>query len=363
MKKATKKAYKSHLRLFCMFYSTTPDILVKLDAEQLKTLLDAYLLHLIKIAVKVAGKPKPGQISVNSIAHYFTGLYSFFVEEHEKDINWSRYERKFPERVANNLRSYYLEEIQKMYKNADIFDKPLVLLEYCAWVRVGAIPDMRFEHLISITDIDGGFYFLRVYADSAEDFYYVVVTPEFMTDLNELRELRERWGEKITPQSYLLCPKFGPHCKRDPKKPMRVSEDGLRGRMRKLMKKCGLDESRLQPNHSMRKAGNTAGKNADMDKEFKEMLMGHSCGLDDTYYDIENPQSRKEIVVEYMKAVDALTINNENRLKRQVVKLQAEKDEINTLKARVEKREEVLKNIYQALYERGIIKKQSIGVP
>jgi hypothetical protein len=49
----------------------------------------------------------------------------------------------------------------------------------------------------------------------------------------------------------------------------------------------------------------------------KEMLMGHSIDLDDNYY---RPPS-DEILEEYLKAVNLLTINEENRLKIKVKEL------------------------------------------
>lgn len=47
--------------------------------------------------------------------------------------------------------------------------------------------------------------------------------------------------------------------------------------------------------------------------------MGHSVKLDDVYYDQDNELSQRKIVVEYMKAVDALTISEEYRLRKQIV--------------------------------------------
>lgn len=196
MKNATRQSYGMQLSLFCKFYSTNPDILVKFQPDELKILLDAYLGHLLRIASKEGGKLKPGRFSVNSVPHYFSGLKSFFVTEHEKNINWTRYNKKMPERVASNLRGYYREEVQKLYNVADIYDKPLVLLEFCSFVRVGAIGPLHFDDLLPISELPG-FYFLKIYADSADDFYYVLVTPEFMSDIMALKEYRERWGEKV----------------------------------------------------------------------------------------------------------------------------------------------------------------------
>ena len=45
--------------------------------------------------------------------------------------------------------------------------------------------------------------------------------------------------------------------------------------------------------------------------ETREMLLGHSVGLSNSYY----KQDANEILGEYLKAVDLLTINEENRLK------------------------------------------------
>ena len=47
--------------------------------------------------------------------------------------------------------------------------------------------------------------------------------------------------------------------------------------------------------------------------------MGHSVNLDRVYYDRNSEISRKKILLEYLKAVDALTINETYRLKKKIV--------------------------------------------
>jgi hypothetical protein len=60
--------------------------------------------------------------------------------------------------------------------------------------------------------------------------------------------------------------------------------------------------------------------NSNVAYSFKELLMGHSIKLDDdVYYDKDSETSRQKIIVEYMKAVDALTINEEYRLKMKII--------------------------------------------
>ena len=47
--------------------------------------------------------------------------------------------------------------------------------------------------------------------------------------------------------------------------------------------------------------------------------MGHSVGISDSYY----RPTEKDLLEEYQKAIDALTISNENRLKTKVEALAA----------------------------------------
>jgi hypothetical protein len=56
--------------------------------------------------------------------------------------------------------------------------------------------------------------------------------------------------------------------------------------------------------------------NSNVAYSFKELLMGHGVKLDDVYYDKDNETSRQKIIVEYMKAVYALTINEDIDSKR-----------------------------------------------
>ena len=67
-----------------------------------------------------------------------------------------------------------------------------------------------------------------------------------------------------------------------------------------------------------RKFFNTALANSNVQGLFKESMMGHSVRLDKIYYDQNNEESHKQIILEYMKAVDALTINDEYRLRKQI---------------------------------------------
>jgi hypothetical protein len=65
--------------------------------------------------------------------------------------------------------------------------------------------------------------------------------------------------------------------------------------------------------------------------------MGHSVKLDDVYYDKNSQKSQDKLLDEYSKAIDNLTIFEENRLREKVEMLTIRADKIQQLEAAVEK--------------------------
>jgi hypothetical protein len=63
--------------------------------------------------------------------------------------------------------------------------------------------------------------------------------------------------------------------------------------------------------HGFRKFVTTNMVRAKLNPEARGMLLGHKIGLANAYY-----KPGEELLEEYLKAVDFLTINAENRLKR-----------------------------------------------
>jgi hypothetical protein len=64
-----------------------------------------------------------------------------------------------------------------------------------------------------------------------------------------------------------------------------------------------------------------------------EKLMGHSIGISDSYY----RATESELLEDYLKAVNNLTINEENRLKLRLESVEIERTQLETLKADFEK--------------------------
>ena len=68
-----------------------------------------------------------------------------------------------------------------------------------------------------------------------------------------------------------------------------------------------------------------------VDPDLRELLLGHSLRDLKLVY---TKMTEDEMLREYEKGIDALTINPENRLKRRVEKLEVEKSQIDSLAAR-----------------------------
>jgi hypothetical protein len=79
-----------------------------------------------------------------------------------------------------------------------------------------------------------------------------------------------------------------------------------------------------QTTHGFRKFAETTMIRNGVNAVDAESLLGHKTGLIHRY----NRPSEEELLKEYLKAVDALTIDGKNALEKQVIKLQGEKDKL-----------------------------------
>ena len=87
--------------MFCKYYNIDPDSLVRLKADQIKSMVVEYIVHLKKVAKKYVSKAKRGEICVNSIKTYMMGIQSF-LEFHEIALPWKRI-KFYSADIANNL--------------------------------------------------------------------------------------------------------------------------------------------------------------------------------------------------------------------------------------------------------------------
>jgi integrase len=343
---STKKSYKIHLLMFCKYHNTDPDSLVQLKADQIKNMVIEYIVQLKKVAKQYVSKAKRGEICVNSIKTYVMGIQSF-LEFHEIALPWKKISRFYPPEIANNLRAYTKEEIIKILSVADLRDRCIILLMISTGIRVGAVKSLKLKHLKKLKEEIG---ILTVYAESKNDRYNALVTPECIAAIDDYLQFRKKQCEKITDDSYIIRDKFATFSKRtNIAKPL--SENTINKQMKYLLMKAGLSYEELQPDHSLRRFFNTALMNSDVTYSFKELMMGHSVKLDNVYYDKDNEKSREKILLEYMKAIDALTINDEYRLKKKIAEYEEKLKD-------VPKIEQLESHLANKILEQEAIKKQ-----
>lgn len=318
----TRCHYALHLRRFCRFHGCTPEALLKDSLEESKSKVLKYIYHLKSVARPTAGKGPKGSISVNSLPTMLNGVQSFY-EFYEVSLNWKKYRKMLPEKAVSDLRSYQREEIRALLLHADLRDTVLIMLMLAAGPRVGALPELRFKHLSTLGD---GIGILRIYPNSAQSHYVSLLTPEAMKAIEEYKKARKAYGEKVTEESWLVREKFSEFgVKRN--NPKQLTKQAIYKSITRLMDKAKIKDPRLQPDHSFRYFFDTAVMNSDVRHEFKELFMGHSIGLDDYYYDAKTPESQSKILFEYSKAVDSLTISEENRQKKKIVELERDKSQ------------------------------------
>lgn len=166
---------------------------------------------------------------------------------------------------------------------------------------------------------------------------------------------RERFSERLTPGSPLIRNQFDP---RDPfqiKYPKRLSYRTVANLLDALLIKSGVhivahgteiggplhgrERKSVARSHGFRKFVITNMIRARLDFTSREMLVGHDTKLDRSYYRPEN----EELLEEYLKVIDLVTISQENRLKLENLKIQQrneslerEKDEVFALRKELE---------------------------
>jgi integrase len=149
----------------------------------------------------------------------------------------------------------------------------------------------------------------------------VSITPEAYFELEKWISYRKESGENITEESWILrnirdrnkaC-RLKPGIVTQPRKleslgVKRIMETALwtQGLRHKL--EPGERRHEFQADHGLRKLFKTRCELAGMMPINIEILMGHSVGISDSYY----RATEKELLDDYLKAIDFLTVSNEH---------------------------------------------------
>jgi integrase len=342
----SKKMYKHILIRYMSFCGVTDvnDLFFKADVKYTQSRIIDFVIFL----------KEKNQMASRSRSLFLTALKHFYDMNDVSGLNWKKI-RSFVGEIEDTVedRPYTREEIAKLLEKAKERERVMILLMCSAGMREGAIHTLKLSNLTKIEKYK--IYKIMIYGKSKEK-YYSFCTPECASAIDNYLQYRKRYGETLNGNSPLIREEFN---KLDPfhaAKPRFLSSDGIRWIMSKLINDSGLREKEkgelvsltkefteekkkykryeLMQSHGLRKFFETETVRAGMNPLYASILMGHDNGLETKYFKpTENDLLEgSDKMVGYIGVMDYLTINEENRLKRELAELRIKTNDIQDLK-------------------------------
>ena len=241
-----------------------------------------------------------------SVIHNYISAVLAFYKINDVILNISKINKFVPQnRKVRNDRAFTHEEISKLLDAADERMKVVILLLASSGLRLGAISFLRIRHLQKRK--------LLVYENDKEE-YFTFITPECQKAVDSYLDMRSRYGEKINSESLLLREQFDIRDPFQAKKARQVNTDTIRWKLIDIEKRVGVPSKDVKAAHGFRKFFTTQLINSKVNPEIREMLLGHRIGLASCYY----RPTEEEMYFEYEKAIDNLTVDPSNRLKKKI---------------------------------------------
>lgn len=354
---STKEKYVPRLNKFFDFINLNGTIqekcsaFVKAATGQPSWALNSVIKYLQMNKYRVERKEITAATALNSVK-----TIKLFCEMNDILLPWKRITRGLPKgrRYADD-RAPTLEEIRKIIDYPDRRIKAIVTTMVSSAIRLGTWNYLKWKHITPIKK-EGKIVAAKivVYQGDPEQ-YFSFITPEALFELEKWMAYRKESGEDVTEESWVMRNVWDRNkgSKRKPgiiNKPRKLQSQGIKRIMETALWTQGLRRNlepgkrrhEFQADHGLRKFFKTRSELAGMMPINIEILMGHSVGISDSYY----RATESELLNDYLKAIDLLTINEEYRLKLKLdQKVQIEKSQIEALKADFDKlKKELSKN-------------------
>jgi hypothetical protein len=301
-----------------------------------------------------------GKIAVNTISNYYKAT-KLFCEMNNIIINWKIISKGIPSgKKAANDRSPTIEELQKITEYPDRRIKAIVYVMISSGIRLGAWDSLKWKHVIQRKDKEGNTIAAKliIYPGDHEE-YFTFISPEAYHALEEWINLRKNYGEEINGESWVMRDVWqitnleyserGKGIAKSPRKLQsiaikRIIERALWAQTIRQKLNTGEKRHEFKTVHGFRKFFKTRAEQV-MKPANVEMLMGHSLGISDSYY----RPTEKELLEDYLKAIDLLTINyDRQKLRKQIDELQeSSKHNEYIVKAKLLKKEEEIQLLKQ----------------
>lgn len=318
------------------------------------------------------------EIAAGTLKNYIK-VIKLFCQMNEIDnlVLWKKIKIGMPKvKEQADDRAPTLDEIRKLIEYPDIRIKPIVFTMISSGIRIGAWDYLRWKHIIP-SERDGKIVGAKiiVYAGEPEQ-YFSFISPEAYNSLKEWMDYRASYGERINGNSWLIRDIWQKTHHRNSHRiglaadPEQLKSSAIKKMISSMWQVVGV-RNQLEKGqkrhefkgvHGFRKFFETHCQLV-MNHNNIKMLMAHSLGQSGNYH----RPTETQLLEDYLKAVDLLTVNEENRLSKKINELQEknqekdylikgklqEKDEqINALIKKQEKFEQMI----QRLIDRGEFK-------
>ena len=278
---------------------------------------------------------KESGLAPNTIYCACASIFSFY-EMNDIDLRKRKIKKYIGElRKIHKGEAYTHQQISKFLHVSQERLKAIILLLTSTGMRVGALPPLKLKHLTKIQEY--GLYQIVIYENTKSE-HIAFCTPESAAMIDSYLEYRKRCGEVLGPESPLFREDFD----NDPfriNKPQHIQVGSLKSTLQIHAVKAGLREVEASENNKrtrkkvplcngFRRFADTMMLNSKMNPVIKDMLIDHDVGLEKNYY----RPTLNDLLQEYLKAVDLLTIEESHRLERKVQELTEQQDEITIMK-------------------------------
>lgn len=348
--KETKRQYPHRLDKFLIFMGlkgTIEEKCTKLYEFSKKNNANVIQSYLIKFINSQKKRIENKEISEGTLVNYIKAIKLFY-SMNDIIINWKKLGKGIPaERHNADDRIPTTEEIRKLLEHPDRRIKPIVYTMLSAGIRVGSWDYLKWKHIIPITRnrnnvvVAAKIVLRNTKINNRE--YYSFITAEAYHSLKDWMDFRRLHGEDVTGESWLMRDTWE-KLDRDHSHRIGLARFPRKFGSRAIGNMIGeawriqgvrdlLDSDKTEKRHEFksthcfRKIFETKCQSK-MNHNHIKLLMDHSLGESQNYH----RPTEQELVEDYLKAINGLTINEENRLKIKVELLESEKNEITRLR-------------------------------
>ena len=294
------------------------------------------------------------EISGATLINYLKAI-KLFCEMSDLSINWKKITRGLSrgKRYAND-RIPTLTEVRKIVEYPDRRIKPIVYTMCSSGIRLGAWDYLKWKHIIPLLNNKNDVIAakIRVYVDEEEE-YISFISLEAYSHLKDWMNYRKEVGELVTEESWLMRNLWDvttPTGKGLATIPVKLKSSGIKRLMERALwgqgvrtnLQDGKKRHEFQVDHGYRKFFKTRCELGGMKPINIEKLLSHSTGISDSYY----RATEQELLDDYLKAMDSLTIDERNKLKKRIDSLEEKnEDEKYIIKAKLQEKEEQINQL------------------